>query len=129
VLLLGLPFFLFGIIHNYLQYKTVDVLVQRLVKEVEYFAPVSVLFSLVIYPLTYAGFVTIFTYYIDSTFWWKLVYFLGLPLSGLFAYYYLKYFRHVSLKRNYVFLMRKRRSDIETLKKERESLRRLIFEL
>jgi len=127
VLILGLPFFLFGMLHNYLQYKTVDFLVLRAVKEVEYFAPVSVLFSLIIYPLTYVAWLFVGDMLLPITGWWSLLYFVAMPLSGLFAFYYIKYFRHVSLKRKYVFLMRKRKSDIETLRKERESLRKLVF--
>ena len=127
VLFMGFPLFAFGLIHNFVQYKLVDFLVQRFVKDVEYYAPVSVLFSLIIYPLTYTGFLILFSSYISYDFWWKLGYFASMPLSGLFAYYYVKYFRHVSLKRNYIFLMRKRKIDIETLKQERESLRKLVF--
>jgi hypothetical protein len=56
VMLIGLPLFLFGMIHNFLQYKLVDFLVLRLVKDVEYYAPVSLLFSLVLYPLVYTSF-------------------------------------------------------------------------
>ncbi len=37
-------------------------------------------------------------------------------------------FQQISFKRKYVFLMRKRKNDIETLKQERESLRKLIFQ-
>ncbi|XOV67270.1 MAG: lysophospholipid acyltransferase family protein [Fluviicola sp.] len=128
VLLVGSPVFVFGIFHNYLQYKLVDFLVLKWVKDIEYYAPVSVLFSLFFYPLFYTAFLISFDFYIDDSFWWKLGYFLSMPLSGLFAYYYVKYFQHISFKRNYIFLMRKRKSDIETLKQERESLRKLVFE-
>ena len=128
VMLIGLPLFVFGMIHNYLQYKVIDALVLRFVKDVEYYAPVSVLFSFVLYPLVYCGFLWGVSSYFDLSFWWKLGYFASMPLSGLFSYYYVKYFRHISFKRTYIFLMRKRKNDIETLKQERESLRKLVFQ-
>lgn len=128
VLLICLPGFLYGMIHNYIQYRLVDTLVLRLVKEVEYFAPVSILFSLVIYPVSYALWTIGFKLFILDDNWWALAYFCSLPLSGLFAFSYAQYFRHVSLKRKFVFLMRKRKTDMETLKQERESLRKLLFE-
>ncbi len=128
VMLIGSPFFIFGMIHNFIQYKLIDFLVLKSVDDVEYHAPVSVLFSLIVYPLVYTSFLIGFSYFIDDSFWWKLVYFVSMPLSGLFAYYYVKYYRHISFKRKYVFLMRKRKSDIETLKRERESLRKLVIE-
>ncbi len=128
VLLIGAPLFLFGMIHNFPQYKIIDTLVLRFVKDVEYFAPVSVLFSLIVYPVTYMLWTLGFSAYFDVSGWWSLLYFLALPLSGLFAFYYIKYFRHISFKRNYIFLMRKRKSDIETLRQERESLRKILFD-
>jgi hypothetical protein len=128
VILIGSPVFLFGMIHNFLQYKLIDFLVSRTVNDVEYYAPVSILFSFVLYPLIYLVFLMLVGPYLGDTFWLKLVYFVSLPLSGLFAFYYVKYFRHISFKRNYIFLMRKRKNDIETLKMERESLRKLIFQ-
>lgn len=126
-LLIGSPLFVYGMLHNFFQYKTIDVLVSKLVKDVEYYAPVSVLFSLLLYPLVYTAFLIFVGSYFDLTFWWKVAYFFSMPLAGLFAYYYVKYFRHISFKRKYIFLMRKRKSDIDTLKQERESLRKLVF--
>ncbi len=128
VMLIGLPFFAFGILHNFVQFKLIDFLVTKTVKDVEYHAPVSILFSFILYPLAYCGFLWGVGEYFELSFWWKLAYFSSMPLSGLFAYYYIKYFRHISFKRKYVFLMRKRKNDIETLKQERESLRKLIFQ-
>lgn len=129
VLLLGLPFFLFGMLHNFPQYKMVDFVITKNIKDVEYHAPASVLLSLILYPLAYVCWLFAFFALFDLNVWWNTLYFISLPLFGLFAFYYLKYFRHVSLKRKYIFLMRKRKSDIETLKQERESLRKLVFEI
>lgn len=128
VMLIGLPLFVFGMLHNIVQYTLIDFLVTKLVKDVEYFAPVSILFSFILYPLAYCGFLWGIGSYLELTFWWKLSYFISMPLSGLFAYNYVKYFHHISFKRKYVFLMRKRKNDIETLKQERESLRKLVFQ-
>lgn len=128
VLILGFPLFVFGMLHNFIQYKFVDLLVVKFVKDVEYYAPVSVLFSLVVYPVTYIGCLILFQQTTHITGFWSGIYFFSLPASGLLAFSYLKYFRHVSLKRKYIFLMRKRKSDIETLKQERESLRQIVFD-
>ncbi|MCR9173703.1 MAG: lysophospholipid acyltransferase family protein [bacterium] len=128
VMLIGFPLFVFGMVHNFVQYKLVDFLVVKMVNDVEYHAPVSVLFSLVLYPLVYTSFLIGLGPWLEGHFWWKVAYFFSMPLSGLFAYYYVKYYRHISFKRKYIFLMRKRKSDVETLKQERESLRKLVFE-
>ncbi len=54
-LLIGLPLFLFGIAHNFLQYKSTDLLIPRLTKYVEYYAALGVLIGLILYPASYFG--------------------------------------------------------------------------
>jgi 1-acyl-sn-glycerol-3-phosphate acyltransferase len=127
-LLMGLPFFLFGAIHNIIQYKLVDVFVTNRVKDVEYHAPVSVLLSLILYPIMYFCFLFTFSELFAPKYWVKSLYFLAMPASGLLAFYYSKYYRHILFKRKFILLMRSKKNDIESLKKERDSLRKLIFD-
>jgi len=127
-LLLGLPFYMFGIIHNMLQYKLTDFLVSKMVKDMEYYAPVSVLLSLVLYPLAYFGFISLADYLLGLPFWMKLIYFVLMPMMGLFAWFFHKYIGHVSFKTNYIFLMTTQKDAVQVLKDDREKLRSLIFE-
>ena len=127
-LIMGFPVFVFGFIHNFFQFKITDIIVVKTVKEVEYFAPVLVLLGLIFYPLTYAAFMYGFNSLFEPEYWLKWVYFASMPISGLMAYYYYQYYKHVLLKRKFIFLMRKNKSGIEMLKEERESLRKLVFE-
>lgn len=125
-LLFGFPFYVFGFVHNYVQYKLVDLLALRLVKDVEYYAPVAVLLSILIYPLTYYGFISLVDHYVGLIFWQWLTYLLLMPTMGLFAWVYLKYVGHLSFKTNFILLMTNEREAIEALKADRERLREIL---
>ena len=127
-LIIGFPAFLYGLVHNFFQFKVTDLLIIRLIKEVEYTAPILVLLGLIFYPLVYVVFLVVFNCIFEPEYWMKGVYFCSMPLSGLAAYYYYQYYKHILLKRKFIFLMRKDKTGIETLKNERESLKKLIFE-
>ena len=127
-LVIGLPLFLFGAIHNFIPFKLTDVLISKLVKDMEYYAPMAILFGLVLYPLTFFGFVVLVDYFIPMPFYMKVIYFLLMPLLGMFAFYFLNYIGHISLKANYIFLMNAQKEVINSLQENRLKLRALIFE-
>src|SRR5690606_25530716 len=127
VLIIGLPIFVVGFIHNIVPYKLTDLLMPRLVKNVEYYAPVAILMGLVLYPLNYAGFLFLINYLFEFPLWAKLVYFFGMPLSGLYAFYFARYFGHISYKLNYVFLVMSRRGALIELQTQRKRLFDMIF--
>lgn len=125
-LLVGFPFYLFGVIHNYGQYRLTDLLVVRMVKDMEYFAPISVLISLLLYPLTYFGFVWLADLLFGLPFWLKLVYFFAMPVMGLFAWFFHKYIAHISFKTNFIYLMMAKKDAVESLKTDRGRLMELL---
>ncbi len=125
-LILGLPLYMFGVVHNVLQYKLVDIIVSSTIKDREYFAAVSVLLSLVVYPISYFGFIWLFDSFVELTFLLKLVYFACMPLLGLFAWFFHHYLNHVSFKTNYLFLMTTQKDAMLSLAKDRERLREIL---
>ena len=127
-LVIGLPLYLYGVVHNIFQYKFTDIIITKLVRDLEYYAPIAVLMGIVLYPLTYFGFVELVDYYLPMVFVVKLTYFASMPLLGLFAFSFHKYIGHISFKTNYLFLMKTERESINSLRTEREKLRKLIFD-
>lgn len=125
-LVVGSPMYVYGVIHNYLQYKFTDLLLVRMVKELEYYAPIAVLMSLVIYPLTYWGFLELIDFFYPMTPWTRLFYYLSMPLFGLFAWFYHSYIGHISVKTNYMLLMMTEKETMEALKSDRQRLRELL---
>lgn len=127
MMIIGLPIFLFGIIHNYVQYKLIDKAILAMMKDVEYYAPVAVLFSLIVYPFVYLGFaygVNAFIPLSDLEFW---LYFASMPITGMFAYYFAAYVKHVSFKLKFMLLMEEDKTKLIELKRQRDQLRKLIF--
>lgn len=127
-LILGLPLFLFGIIHNAFPYYFTDLTLPKIVQDIEYYAPVSILMGLVLYPLNYVGFILLVNQFIGLHWWQELIYFAIMPLMGLFAYYFYHYYKYINFKLSFVLLMNSRREAVEVLKRDRERLKHLIYE-
>lgn len=127
-LFIAFPVFVYGFIHNGLQYQLTDKLILRITKEVEYYAPLAVLIGIVLYPLTYFGFIVLLHQFVHIPWWGKIVYYSSLPISGLLAYYIYKYYTHVSFKWNYFLLMFNRRDSLLDIKSKRDELRKLLFD-
>ncbi len=126
-ILIGFPIFLFGLIHNAIPYYLTDFLVPRITKDKEYYAPLGILLGLILYPLTYAGWLFLAHFELGLN-WWELsLYFISLPISGLVAHGLLRYISHVSQKMKYVFLVFNDKDAIVELKMKREELYQLVF--
>jgi 1-acyl-sn-glycerol-3-phosphate acyltransferase len=126
-LILGLPAFIFGIWHNLIQFKLTDYLVPKITKDIEYFAPIAVLLGLIFYPVFYISFFLLITNLFQLPFYWKIIYFVSMPLSGMFAYSFNKYLDHISYKWKYILMMFNDKKAIEELKEKRNELRGMIF--
>ena len=127
MIIIGLPIFLFGIIHNYAQYKLIDKIILAILKDIEYYAPVAILFSLIFYPIVFFGFAYGIHSLIplsDLEFW---LYLTSMPITGMFAYYFSAYVKHISFKLKFMLLMEEDRIKLIELKNQREQLRKLIF--
>ncbi len=129
-LILTFPVFLLGLIHNLIPYKVTDIFMPRLVQDKEYYAAIAVLVGIVFYPLNYAGFLYLSSFYIELNWVAKTIYFFLMPLSGLFAYYFYHYFKHVSIKWRFTQLMRrsKQKEILKSLRDARIELRNLVTE-
>ncbi|MCC6701753.1 MAG: 1-acyl-sn-glycerol-3-phosphate acyltransferase [Fluviicola sp.] len=126
-LIAAFPIFLFGLIHNGIQYFLIGKLVPKLTNEVEYHAPLVVLLGLVLYPAFYVLIAWGVNVCLELT-WIQYFIYLGvLPFSGLFAHYYLKTYHHMRSKRKFSRFVTKRKAVFEELKNEREALKSLIF--
>lgn len=126
-LVIGLPFFLYGMVHNGLPYKFVDFIIPKLIKDIEYYAPVAILLGLVLYPLNYFGFIILVDYFFDLTFWEKVIYFFSMPIFGLVAYRFFLYTSYISVKTDFVIEMKTQKDKIAVLRKRKADLFELLF--
>lgn len=127
-LIIGLPVFVFGFIHNIIQYKLTDFLVPNITKDIEYYAPISVLLGLIFYPIFYFSFLFTVDTFLDLDFWSKLLYFLLMPITGLLANSFNRYLKHISYKWKYIFMMINDKQAMLELQEKRRELRSMIFD-
>ncbi len=126
-LFLGLPLYLFGVIHNYLTYKLIDLLVPKISRFIEYHAALNILLSLVLYPLTYFGWIELLKWYLHPPLWGIILYFISLPLSGMFAHRFAHYFKRTGQKRRYLFLIYNQKEALIELQKNKQELEKKLF--
>jgi 1-acyl-sn-glycerol-3-phosphate acyltransferase len=125
--LLGLPLFVFGFIHNFFQYKITDYIIPKLSTDIEYYAPFAVFLGLFFYPVIYSLFLLMGYFVFDFNWWMLVIYLLIMPLSGFFAYWFVRYMQHISYKWQYIFLMADRKSLLKDLQHEKNELRKMIL--
>lgn len=123
-LILGLPFFLYGWINNYLPYRIpgwIASKISRATHVVEYQAPVMLVTGI----FTFIGFYSFQTILIHSIFqngWLTLAYFLSLVPSGFFALFYGNYFLSIKDKWRLMALFYKRSDLVDQLIQQRKEI-------
>jgi len=125
-LLIATPIFFYGLLHNIVQFKFTDKVIPLITKEVEYYAPLAVLLGIFLYPLSYFGFVVLLHQFVHMPWWAKIVYFVSMPIAGILAYYFHKYYTHIAFKWRYLFLMFDQKSAVLALKEKKNELRVLL---
>jgi len=125
-LLFTLPMALFGLLHNFIPYYFLGWLLPRITKDEEYHAPLAILIGFVLYPLVYVGFGIGFSYF-GFGFWILIAYLVSLPLTGVFAHFYARYWRHIGSKFRFTSMIRKRKENFVDLREKKRRLNALIL--
>lgn len=90
-MILGLPIYLFGLIHNYLPYRLPRLLAEKITDEKEYHASISMVIGIVIFPLFYALYLLALYSMLSPDYILLVLYFILIGLSGLFSYSYYRF--------------------------------------
>lgn len=97
----GFPFFLYGIIHNYLPFIVASVLSKKLVSQKEYQGAIGAAAGMLLYLIWYISLGVFSWKYLhhhpitNRPGWLFLAYFITWPLSGLFAWYYFRSVKYI----------------------------------
>ncbi|HYV94402.1 MAG TPA: 1-acyl-sn-glycerol-3-phosphate acyltransferase [Chitinophagales bacterium] len=87
-LLLLLPFYLFGILTNYLPYILPSKIFQSLKIDIEYKTSVQMVSGMITFPLFYALEIWIFRHYVSADLRSTLLFMVALPVTGYITMYY-----------------------------------------
>ena len=126
--LLGLPLYVFGFINNIIPFKLTELLMTKLVKNKEYYAPVAVLLGLVLYPLNYSFFLWTGCQLFDLNTIGQIIYFSAMPLTGMFTYHFGLFMTNTAYKWNYIFLVMNEKEAVKELQGLQKRLAKIIFE-
>jgi 1-acyl-sn-glycerol-3-phosphate acyltransferase len=85
--LLGLPLYLYGLIHNFLPYELPAIFTRIITKDITYHAPMNITFGIFTFLSFYAIYAWRFYYYIQHG-GYLFAYFISLGLTGFFTYRY-----------------------------------------
>jgi glycerol-3-phosphate O-acyltransferase/dihydroxyacetone phosphate acyltransferase len=86
-LIAGFPFYLYGLINNYLPYRIPGLIARKISREREYYAPIAMVTGIFTFLIFYSLQIYLVTKYFHRL-PLTLAYFISLPLSGYFTYSY-----------------------------------------
>ena len=131
--LFGFPFYLYGLINNYLPYKIPDFLANTLTKREDFYGSITMTTGIFTFLFFYTIQIWLVALYIplviDSTWifpgylgWISIVYAISLPLSGFFTWHYWKLL--IKIRRSWLFisLFYRESTFIAKLIKQREEI-------
>ena len=126
IMVLLLPAFVFGLVWNILPYQIPIWFCKTKIEDKQFNSSVFfVLASLVTFPLFYFAF-SVLAFFLTK-FWIALIFIVFLPITGLFAYYYTRFFGKLLKRFRLKFYMCKNNADLkEALKLREEIIEKLI---
>jgi 1-acyl-sn-glycerol-3-phosphate acyltransferase len=126
ILLIGLPIFVFGFIHSILPFKITDLLMPRLVKNVEYYAPIAILLGLVFYPINYILLMNLADHLFGFNLIIKILYFFLMPITGMYAFHFARFFGAFSFRLRFIFLLLNRKDALDALNEKKGMLQQMV---
>ncbi|MEJ8803630.1 lysophospholipid acyltransferase family protein [Pontibacter sp. H249] len=122
LMILGLPVYLYGLLHNYIPYIIPSKVARAVTKEEEWYAPIMLTVGIFSFPVLYALEVWLVAKWLEPSTPLVLLYILSLPLSGFFT---LGYWNVATHTREHWLLLRlffKRQQVVEDLRAQREAI-------
>ncbi|WP_210463391.1 lysophospholipid acyltransferase family protein [Rufibacter roseolus] len=121
-LFLGFPFYLFGVVHNYLPYLLPAKIARMLTKDIEFYAPIMMTIGMFTFPIFYALIGWAVHAWLGFSGWALVAYLVALPVTGFFVLHY--WHRIQIARRNWIFfsLFSRRSTVLHSLLEQRTRL-------
>jgi len=122
-LLVGLPFYLYGVITNFLPYRLTGSLAAKLANDEEYLGPIKMTVGMFLFFIFYTVMLYFFHHQIAQANWWSTFLFAGsLPLAGFFALSYIQRLKNLKTHWQLIALFYKKPDIIGELFAERKAI-------
>jgi 1-acyl-sn-glycerol-3-phosphate acyltransferase len=118
---IGFPFYLYGLINNYLPFEIPGWLAARMAKSREFRGPIAMVAGTFTFLIFYSLQIWLVGHYFHKT-WLTVAYAVSLPLSGAFTYYYWHTVAYIRSRWRLVSLFWKRTQLIANLVNERQQI-------
>ncbi|MFB9863588.1 lysophospholipid acyltransferase family protein [Rufibacter immobilis] len=121
-LALGFPFYLFGVVHNYLPYYLPAKIARSLTKDIEFHAPMMMTIGMFTFPICYALIGWAVHAWLGLSGWALVGYLVALPVTGFFVLHY--WHRIAVARRHWIFfsLFYRRSTVLQSLLTQRANL-------
>ncbi|WP_347159527.1 lysophospholipid acyltransferase family protein [Pontibacter chitinilyticus] len=121
-LLLGLPVYFYGLLHNYLPYLIPSRIAHAATKEEEWYAPIMLTAGIFTFPLAYALECWLAAEITGATLPAMLLYVVSLPLSGFFVLHYWHTLRQTQEHFTLLHLFARRQPLVNNLRQQRQEI-------
>jgi len=111
------PFYILGIITNYIPYKIPAWIFKALKPDIEYRASIYMITGMIVFPLFYLINIFLFRMYISNNLVWSIVFLLSLPFLGFIVLFYWKIMmRFIRVLKFYFIVKKKEREKLIVLR-------------
>jgi glycerol-3-phosphate O-acyltransferase / dihydroxyacetone phosphate acyltransferase len=117
----GFPFYIYGLVSNYLPYKIPGWVAKRMAKTIEFLGPIAMVLGTFTFLIFYTVQIWLVHRFFHNT-WLTVAYGISLPLGGAFAYYYWHTVDYIRSRWHLVSLFWKRAQLIANLINERQAI-------
>lgn len=126
-LIVLLPFYILGLLTNYIPYKIPDWIFSALKPEIEYKSSISMMVGMIVFPLYYLLMLFLFRKYISNDLLWSILFFISLPFLGFSVLYYWKIATRFLRLLRFYFIVKK--EDKISVVEERNELSIILKEI
>lgn len=125
-IVIGFPFYLFGLVHNYIPYIVPSKIARAVTKEEEWFAPIMLTAGIFTFPICYGLEIWLAHGWLNIDGLELLLYFLSLPLSGFFTLHYWNTLQHTQSHWLLLRLFYSRQNIVKKLRSQRQHIITLL---
>lgn len=122
-LVLGLPFYLYGVITHIIPYHLTGSIARLLTNDEEYLGPIKMTVGIFLYAIFYGVMIYFFQHYISKgDWWWTICFMISLPMAGFFAMLYFQRLQNLKIHWRLISIFYKEPDLMGELFTERKSI-------